>query len=126
MCSYHLTFHTNVSKCCDDDILESRVVQKPWVPKKELPKDLDELIKEPAKPAPQKAPRPEETLGISHSDYHGPQLISYSAEYHPNILLNSVRSIEAEMWRRETEGYFQPGIVTLALEYIYDEVYGSS
>lgn len=120
--SLHASHLCCVIKCSDNDVLETRVVQKPWVPKKEHVKDLDELINKPAKPP---APPGLEEISETYTVRNSPKLTNYSVEY-GNILLNSVSSIETEMWRRNNDTLHQPGIVMLALEYIYDEVYRSS
>lgn len=116
-----------MTKDCGNDFLETRVVQKPWIPKSERLKDLDELITETTKPPHQTMPILQETPlnQTEHNTSPTPNLSSHLPEY-DNVLLNSVRSVEMEMWRTYEEGLRQPGIVSLALEYFYKEVYRGS
>lgn len=116
-----------IPNCSGNDFLETRVVQKPWVPKKERLKDFDELtsIKQLPESSPTTTPPPFQDKPANQSEQKTPTLINHSTEY-DNVLLDSIRAIELEFWSREHETLPRPGIVTLALEYIYNEVYRSS
>lgn len=100
-------------------ISDSRVVQVPWKPKKELPPP-DDTIPPPSNPPKisQDVPlQPEEKPSDDASE-----CVLQKSDIKSSLLLNAVELIENDFWKDENKER-ENGIVTLALNHFYQEVY---
>ncbi|GJQ66617.1 hypothetical protein Trydic_g4589 [Trypoxylus dichotomus] len=109
--------------------LESRVVQKPWLPKKGSMHDS--LDKKPPSEPPTSAAPPTlsgepiltlEELETETVDVVPPTKPMQKIE-NPNFLLNALDEIEEEFFKVEDRKSREIGIVTQALNHIYKDVY---
>lgn len=102
--------------------LESRVVQKPWVSKKERAQHLSSSP--PSSPPPPIAPHP--SLSLASDDLKGSvnteTISKISVETPKNLLLRCVNAVETEFWSSEGEQR-KPGVLVIALNHIYKDVY---
>lgn len=105
-------------------LLESRVVQKPWVPKRESAQHLSMPPKTP--PPPPLPPQP--SLSVGNDDLKGSvktetfSKMSSKPAAPANLLLRSVNAVETEFWASD-DGPRKPGVLILALNHIYKDVY---
>lgn len=106
--------NVKVSHCV---VLESRVVQKPWVSKKE---SVKQLINDPPPPPPPEIQLNFKTDTVKAASSSSENVSSkLEAE---NLLLRSVNAIEREFWA-SNETQRQPGLLILAVNHIYKDVY---